>query len=112
MDELITVFAMILGVLLRIAIPIAATILLITVLKWLDERWKREADVESTAAVKVGNVGCWDINNCSAEQRARCQAYANPDKPCWQVFREKDGRLQERCIGCDIFRQAPEPVTT
>ena len=110
MDELITVLAMILGVLLRVAIPIAVTITFIKLLKWLDERWQQEA-VEGVTVVKVGNVGCWDINNCSAEQRAGCQAYANTDKPCWQVFREKDGRLQERCIGCDIFKHTPVPVT-
>ena len=110
MEELITVLTIIIGVLLRIAIPIAVTLSFIKLLKWLDERWQLEAE-EGATVVKVGNVGCWDINNCSPEQRVGCQAYANPDKPCWQVFREKDGRLQERCIGCDIFRQAPEPVT-
>jgi hypothetical protein len=28
------------------------------------------------------------------------------------VFRNRDGRLQERCIGCDVFRHSPVPVTT
>lgn len=110
MDELITVLTMILGLLLRVAIPIAVTITFIKLLKWLDERWQQEAE-EGATVVKVGNAGCWDINNCPAEQRAGCQAYANADKPCWQVFREKDGRLQERCIGCDIFKHTPVPVT-
>jgi hypothetical protein len=110
MEELITVLTIIIGVLLRIAIPIAVTLSFIKLLKWLDERWQLEAE-EGATVVKVGNVGCWDINNCSAEQRVGCQAYANPDKPCWQVFREKNGRLQERCIGCDIFKHTPEPVT-
>lgn len=110
MESLTTVFAMIMGILLRVLIPIAATILVITILKRLDERWKKDADLDETAVVKVGNVGCWDIMNCSAKNRAQCLAYENPDKPCWQVLREKDGRLQERCIGCDVFRHAPVPV--
>ena len=63
MDWLTTVFTMIMGMLLRVIIPIAATILVITILKWLDDRWKNEADLEGSAVVKVGNVGCWDINN-------------------------------------------------
>lgn len=112
MDWLTTVFTMIIGILLRVVIPIAATILVITILKWLDDRWKKEADLVGAAEVKVGNVGCWDIMNCSAEKRQQCLAYASPDKPCWQVFRKTDGQLQERCIGCDIFKHAPVPVAT
>lgn len=111
MDELISILAVALGVMLRVAIPLAVTFTFIKVLKWLDERWQREADLKGLTAAQARNIGCWDVNNCSNEQRAGCQAYANPDKPCWQVFREKDGRLQERCIGCDIFKHAPAPVT-
>jgi len=111
MDGLTTVFTIVLGILLRVAIPIAATLLLIIVFKWLDERWQREAGSDGVAIVQPGNLGCWETNKCPEEQRAGCQAYANPDKPCWQVFREKDGRLQERCIGCDIFKHAPVPIT-
>ncbi len=111
MEWLTTVSAMILLVLLRVAIPIAVTITFIKLLKLLDERWKRESDLEGAKVVQVGNVCCWEINECPAEQRAACNAYNNPDKPCWQVFRERNGRLQERCIGCDVFRNAPVPVT-
>ena len=111
MEWLTTVSAMILLVLLRVAIPIAVTITFIKVLKWLDERWKQESDFEGAKVAQVANERCWEINECPAEQRAACKAYNNPDKPCWQVFREKNGRLQERCIGCDIFRHAPVPVT-
>ncbi len=110
MEWLTTVYAIILLVLLRVAIPIAVTITFIKVLKWLDERWQKEADLESAQVIKVGNVGCWEFNNCSEAQRESCMAYNNPDKPCWQVFREKNGRLQERCIGCDVFRHAPVPL--
>ncbi len=111
MEWLTTVPAMILLVLLRVAIPIAVTLTFIKLLKWLDERWKEESDLEGDKVAQVRNVSCWEINECPAEQRAACKAYNNPDKPCWQVFRDKNGRLQERCIGCDIFRHAPVPVT-
>lgn len=112
MEWLPTTFAMILGLLLRIAVPLIVTFLVVFFLKRLDERWKRETDVGAAQLVKPGNVGCWDINNCPEEKRARCKAYQNPDTPCWQVFRGENGRLQERCIGCDVFRHAPVPVTT
>ena len=111
MEGLTTVSAVILLILLRVAIPIAVTILFIKLLKWLDERWKQDADVENAKAIQVGNIGCWEVNKCPAEQRARCKAYNNPDKPCWQVLREQNGRLQERCIGCDVFQHAPMPLT-
>lgn len=111
MEWLTTVSAIILLVLLRVVLPVAVTITIIYVFKRLDERWKREADLVNADFVKVGNIGCWEINQCPTEQRASCKAYNNPDKPCWQVFRDKNGRLQERCIGCDIFHQAPVPLT-
>lgn len=111
MEWLTTVSAIVLLVLLRVALPIAVTIAFILVFRWLDERWKKEADLADSKLVQVGNIGCWDINKCPEEQRAKCTAYINPNKPCWQVFRDKNGRLQERCIGCDIFRHAPVPLT-
>jgi len=110
MEWLTTTFAMILGITLRVAIPIVFTFLIIKLLRWLDERWKQEADVDAGQLVKVGNVGCWDVNNCPEGKRAGCMAYQNPDTPCWQVFRGMSGKLQERCISCDVFRHAPVPV--
>jgi hypothetical protein len=103
-------FSVILLFLVRVLIPIAITIAFIGLLKWLDERWKKEADIEENQILKVGNVGCWEFNQCPDDQRSGCKAFQNPDQPCWQVFRDRNGRLQERCIGCDIFRQAPVPI--
>ena len=111
MEWVTTTFAVFLLLLLRVAVPIVVTIAIIGLLKLLDERWKRQADEEGSQLVTVGNVGCWEINNCPAEMRAGCKAYNNPNTPCWQVFRDKNGRLRERCIGCDIFRHAPAPVS-
>jgi len=110
MEWLPTTSAMILGVLLRVAVPIVFTFLVVFFLKKLDERWKKETDIGADQLLIPGNAGCWEINNCSEEKRAGCKAFQNPDTPCWQVFRE-NGRLQERCIGCDVFRHAPVPVT-
>jgi hypothetical protein len=110
MEWLSTTLSVVLLFLLRVLIPIAITIAFIGLLKWLDERWKKESDVEDSQLVKVGNVGCWEFNKCPDEMRADCKAFNNPDQPCWQIFRDRNGKLQERCIGCDIFRQAPVPV--
>ncbi len=106
-----TLSAILLLILLRVAVPIAVTIAFVALLKWLDERWKKEADLEGSPVVQIGNIGCWEINNCPATARQECKAYNNPDMPCWQALRDKNGRLQERCIGCDVFRHAPMPVS-
>lgn len=101
----------IIGLIIRVVIPVVLTIVVVYGLRRLDERWKREATAgELIPVAQARNIGCWDINKCSAENRSKCKAYANPDKPCWQVFRRGDGHLQERCLLCQVFRRSPIPV--
>lgn len=110
MEWLTTILAILVGILLRLAVPIAITAGGVLLLKWLDERWKRDAGEVRTLASLAKNIGCWEMKRCPPERRARCTAYAHPDIPCWQVLRDKDGRLQERCLGCEIFRRSPIPT--
>lgn len=100
----------VIGLFIRLVIPIVLTIFVVYGLRKLDERWKREAAGEKIPVAQARNIGCWEINNCPAENRSRCTAYANPDKPCWQVFRQADGHLQERCLLCQVFRRSPVPA--
>ncbi len=109
MEWLETVGVFLVGILVRFGLPIGITALLVWWFRQLDQRWQSEAELQR-ARVEVKNPGCWEINRCAEESRARCRAYANPDKPCWQVFRGTDGHLQERCLGCDVFRKAPVPI--
>ena len=113
MDELMATFIVFTGVLLRIGIPVALTVALIWAFGQLDARWKREAALHGyeRPRVKVSNSGCWQVHGCSEENRKRCPAYAQLDMPCWQVFRKEDGRLKEKCLGCQIFANAPVPVS-
>ena len=104
MEWLDGVVAVGLGFLLRLGIPVLITFFLVRFLRRLDERWQAEAKVDTT---QVKNIGCWEIKNCSAEMRATCQAYANPDTPCFQVLRDPKGNLKESCIGCQVFREYP-----
>lgn len=99
------------GLFIRVGIPIVLTVFVVYGLRKLDERWKREAAGDKIPVVQARNIGCWKINNCAPENFSRCAAYANPDKPCWQVFRQADGHLQERCLLCQVFRRSPVPVS-
>jgi len=97
-----------LGILLRIGIPLAVTILVIALLSRLDKRWQKQG--LALPVVPASTRPCWEAKGCSEEKRKGCTAAARPDVPCWQVFRSKSGALRENCLGCDVFRQAPVPV--
>ncbi len=109
MEALNTLVTIAVGLTIRLGVPIALTALLIFVLRRLDERWQAQAREERLAVPLARNTGCWDVKKCSAEQRARCSAYAHPDSPCWQHFRSETGALRESCLGCDVFLKAPIP---
>jgi hypothetical protein len=102
-----TVLTFVLGLLLRIGIPVAVTALIFFLLRRLDERWQKEA---KAIPVISSQRPCWEIKGCSDEKRKNCSAFAQSNVPCWQVFRTKNGPLKEECLGCDVFRQAPAPV--
>jgi len=104
MDVLLT---FIVGLLLRLGIPIIVTAVVFALLHRLDKRWQKEA-----LALPVVPAGkpCWEIKGCLEEQKKNCPAVAQPWMPCWQVFRTRDGVMKEACLGCDVFRQAPVPI--
>jgi hypothetical protein len=102
-----TVLTFVLGLLLRIGIPVAVTALVFFLLRRLDQRWQKEA---LAVPVISSQRPCWEVKGCSAEKRENCPAYAQKNIPCWQTFRDRRGLLREDCLGCDIFRLAPAPV--
>ncbi len=116
MDQLSDIAALLLGLLLRYGVPIGITALLAWMLSRLDARWQEQADRRqvplSTLGAEVRQVRCWETTECSRDQRENCPAYAEPDVPCWQVFRKRDNRLREACLTCHVFLAAPVPTTT
>lgn len=106
MENIQSTIVVLLGFLLRLAIPIAITILLVVLLRHFDKRWQVSAETKAFAGLKPRNPGCWDVKHCSAEQRATCHAYAHPDTPCWQIKRNSQGLLQQECLVCKIFNDA------
>jgi len=96
-----------LGILLRIGVPLIITGLLLVWLHNLDKHWQKE--VLTLPVVPTGKP-CWEIKDCPEQTSRNCPAFADPTTPCWQVFRTKDGVMKETCLGCSVFRQAPIPT--
>lgn len=108
METITAILAVIAGFALRLAIPVAVTALVIYFLRRLDTRWRVEAETQLLQPV-VEKPKCWEIHGCTSEMRATCSGYQS-EQPCWQALRKENGYLQERCLGCDVFRKAPIPV--
>ena len=106
MENLATFFYLLAGLLLRLAIPIAGTILLVFFLRKLDKRWRAEAELQP---VLMENPECWKIKGCPPEQVENCPAAKSP-LPCWQAKRLPNGYLNEQCITCSVFIDAPVPT--
>ena len=108
MNDSYSLVAILIGLFLRLVLPVGVTILAIYFLRKLDSYWQKEAEHEllQPAAEKVQ---CWDLKDCPIEKRKTCPAPASP-QPCWQVNRLSNGYLREECFSCKIFRNAPAPV--
>jgi len=104
MDVVTTVLV---GLLLRLGIPIAVTAAVLGILYLLDKRWQKQA---LTLPVAPSGTPCWEVKGCTEEAKKNCPAVAQPKIPCWYVFRTKDGVMKEACLECRVFRRAPVPV--
>jgi len=93
-----------LGVLFRIGIPVAVTLLVVLFLHNLDRRWQQES---MALPVVQPQTPCWQIKNCPPEKRKNCTA-TQSQIPCWQIHRASNhGLLRQECLNCDVFRRAP-----
>jgi hypothetical protein len=108
MEWLYTILAVLAGLILRLAIPIAITLLAVYILHKVDVRWQEEA-AEMPAPVAVEKPHCWEFKNCPVENRSECTS-PNSEEPCWQAHRLSNGYLCEECINCQVFHQAPIPI--
>jgi hypothetical protein len=106
METLTPLLTLITGLFLRLSIPLLGTVILVYLLRKLDAHWQAEAERNPVAIEKVE---CWKHKGCSEEQRKNCVA-ATALLPCWQVHRQSNGYLQEKCISCEVFINAPAPA--
>ena len=105
METLTSVLALLFGVLVRLAVPVAVTCVLVLLLRRLDARWQ----MESTRSQLVEKGECWKVKNCTPELRETCPAF-HSSIPCWQVYRLPNGHLNEKCLSCKVFLDAPIPA--
>jgi len=92
------------GIAIRLIIPISLTALLVFWLHRMDARWQAQAQKENALAQK-GATPCWKQEGFSAEESA--QRAALSETPCWQTNRSAEGHLMEACLACEVFRAAP-----
>ena len=93
------------GLLVRLALPIAVTLVMVYFLRKLDARWQAEAELHQQGMEKPE---CWKIKGCPPQQTENCEANKS-ELPCWQVNRLPNGYLQEGCLSCPVFLNAPVP---
>jgi len=108
MEWLNTFLTALAGFALRLAIPIIVTALAAYFLHKLDAHWQAEYEQQNPPP-KVSKPECWKIKGCKREQLETCPALSSP-QPCWQVFRQQDGRLKEECLSCEVFLGSPTPL--
>ena len=46
---------------------------------------------------------CWELMNCSKEDRSKCSAYLTHDGPCWAVKGENTVCASKDCRGCSVY---------
>jgi hypothetical protein len=105
MHDTSAALAVLIGLGLRIAIPVLMTVLAVFALARLDRHWQSEAGSDSPAIAKPE---CWKTQRCSSAKRRDCPGYTSA-LPCWQVFRRSNGYLNQRCLVCPVLVAAPAP---
>jgi hypothetical protein len=108
MNTFTSILALLVGISLRLLLPLALTVLVVVVLRRLDTRWQAEAEREKKMLLN-GEAHCWkEEGYSSSEIKQRLQA---GERPCWQSSRMPNGHLREECLDCEVFQDAPVPVS-
>lgn len=105
METLLPFLYIIVGLLLRLAIPILGTVLLVYFLRKLDARWQVEAQLQQG----LERTECWKVKGLSSQHLQTSGAH-QAELPCWQVNRLPNGYLREECLSCQVFTEAPVPT--
>jgi len=93
--------------LLRLAVPLAITLIIGHLLRRLDARWQTEtqshSDTVATEEPAAVQQPCWEAKECSARRRSRCPGCRLTDIPCWLARLRVENRLPAECTACVRF---------
>jgi hypothetical protein len=106
MNDTTAALAVLLGLVMRLAIPVLITALVVFALRKLDSRWRAEG---SDRPLKVAKPQCWKTKHCPPAARKACTGYKSP-LPCWQAFRSSSGYLADKCLACPVLIATPLPA--
>lgn len=48
-------------------------------------------------------IPCWQIVNCSGEDRKNCQAYSESKQPCWTYNHINNLCSSIECVKCEVY---------
>ncbi|HED09549.1 MAG TPA: MerR family transcriptional regulator [Caldithrix abyssi] len=48
-------------------------------------------------------IPCWEVKQCSQEDRTHCPAYHNADAPCWEIKNENSVCGPLDCRDCPVY---------
>ncbi|MBI5963873.1 MAG: hypothetical protein HY863_10395 [Chloroflexi bacterium] len=103
MEDLNSTLVILIGLALRVLVPVALTALIVYLLRKLDARWQEEARTEEKV-LAIDEMSCLETQGLSDEQlNSRLSLNA---QPCWQIHRLPNGYLKEACLDCEIFLKA------
>lgn len=106
MNTLNETLIMLLGLFIRLIVPILLTVIVVAMLRKLDVRWQKEAKSEVNK-LSNENTPCWKEKGLSSEEIS--MNAANTEPPCWQAQRHSNGYLREDCLDCIVFLSSPIP---
>lgn len=49
-------------------------------------------------------IPCWEVVQCSAEDRAICGAYNSDEKPCWTFEHPNTICAERSCRDCEVYK--------
>ena len=53
-------------------------------------------------------IPCWQITNCSDEDRQNCNAFITHDNPCWTFKHKKNTCESKVCRECSVYKDYAE----
>jgi MerR family transcriptional regulator, heat shock protein HspR len=53
-------------------------------------------------------IPCWEINNCSKNDRNNCEAFISHSRPCWSFKHSNNICYNKECRNCNVYKDFTE----